>query len=210
MIFTGGCNFRCPFCHNPELVLTPDKGETIPFEAIADYLEKKRGWIDGVVITGGEPTIWPDLADLIQAIKALGYPVKLDTNGSNPDVLEDLIDRGMLDYIAMDFKTVFDKYGNATGLEVAVDDIKRSIDLILRSGLDYEFRTTVYPGAVTPADLVEMADYLSKHGAKRFIIQQYKPGRSLDPAAEEVCPYDLKTLEDAQDACSRYLPTKLR
>lgn len=191
-------------------MLSPDKGDTIPFEAIKDYLEKKRGWIDGVVITGGEPAIWPDLNVLITDIRALGYPVKLDTNGSSPDVLEDLIGRGLLDYVAMDFKTVFSKYSVATGVDIDVSDIKRSIDLILRSGLDYEFRTTAFPGAVAPDDLVAMAAYLQEHGAKSFVIQKYKPGRCLDQAANEVCPYDLETMEDAQKKCSEHLPTKLR
>lgn len=190
--------------------MEPEKGEDIPFEAIADYLETKRGWIDGVVITGGEPTIWPDLDRLITDIKALGYPVKLDTNGSNPAVLEDLITRGLLDYIAMDIKSGFDRYGTATGSEVNIDDIKKSIDLILRSGLDYEFRTTAYPDAVSPEDLVDIAVYLGERGAKRFIIQNYKAGKCLEPAAEEVFPYDLETIENIGKRCSEYTPTKIR
>ena len=163
-----------------------------------------------MVITGGEPTIWPDLETLITDIRALGYPVKLDTNGSNPDVLEDLIKRGLLDFVAMDFKTVFEKYRNATGSDVDIDDIKKSIDLILRSGLDYEFRTTAYPGAVTLNDLELMAAYLGERGAKGFVLQQYRPGKCLDPTAEEVRPYALEAMEDVTEKCRKYLPTKMR
>ena len=123
VLFLGGCNFRCPFCHNPELVLRPDEQPTVPFEDVTAYLAGKKGWIDGVVITGGEPTLSPGLRPLIEKIRALGYPVKLDTNGSNPSVLGALLDAGLVDYVAMDIKSRFEDYAAATQTDVSIKAI---------------------------------------------------------------------------------------
>jgi len=148
VIFLPGCNFRCPFCQNGELVVEPQSLATIDFELIQDRLSHKRDWIDGVVITGGEPTIHAGIADLMRAIKELGFKVKLDTNGTRPGVIEDLLSQNLLDYIAMDIKAPFDdRYHVAAGVRVDLDSIRRSVELIREFG-NYEFRTTLVPGII--------------------------------------------------------------
>jgi pyruvate formate lyase activating enzyme len=191
VIFLPGCNFRCGFCHNKDLVLYPEKKESISFETIQNDLEtaKKHKFVGGVVITGGEPTIYNDLPDLCKKIKDLGFPVKLDTNGSNPEMLEQLLEKNLLDYIAMDIKTSFKKYQKAVNFEIDVEKIKKSIDLVSRLP-DYEFRMTYIPGVADHADLLEIAKYLKEKGAnKKFFLQQFKSGECLDEKFDNVRPY---------------------
>ena len=143
VIFTQGCNFRCPYCHNRELVLPKYFGDTIPQDDVINFLERRQHYLEGVVITGGEPTYQADLLDLLKQIKQMGYSLKLDTNGSCPDVLQEIIACGLVDYIAMDVKTSFEKYSKATGVRLSVERIKESIALIRGANVKYEFRTTV-------------------------------------------------------------------
>ncbi len=210
VLFLGGCNFRCAFCHNPELVLCPDQQPTVPFEDVTAYLAGKKGWIDGVVITGGEPTLSASLRPMIDEIRSLGYPVKLDTNGSNPDILSSLLDDGLIASVAMDIKGHINDYGTITGSDVAPESIWESIKLILRSGVEHEFRTTAYPPAVALEQLPSIASELAKEGAIKYVVQQFNPAKSLAPEAAEVKPYRIQDLENAVGLCNKFVPTKLR
>lgn len=170
-IFFGGCNFRCPFCHNSPLVLNPNVGDDIPFSEILDHLTKRKGMIDAVVFTGGEPTLVPNLKDLIKQVKELGFLIKLDTNGTNPDVVKDLIDEGLIDFVAMDIKNSLDKYDLTTGVKVNLDNIQKTINILMNSNIDYEFRTTVIKEFHTLTDIKKISILLK--GAKKMRIQKF-------------------------------------
>jgi len=170
-IFTNGCNYCCPYCQNSALVLDIKDNELFSEEEVLDYLIKRKKLIDGVCITGGEPTIQPDLVDFIKKIKAIGYDVKLDTNGSNPEVIEKLINEGLVDYIAMDIKTSFIKYNDITNRNVNLDKIKKSIELIKSNNINYEFRTTVIKQFVSYEDLIKILNYLN---CDRYYLQKFE------------------------------------
>ncbi len=170
IVFTAGCSFRCPFCHNASLVKC--EGDVVQEDEIFSYLKKRQGILDGVVITGGEPTIHPDLLEFIQKIKELGYSVKLDTNGYHPEALKKILDAGVLDYVAMDIKNSKDKYSLITGVpNVDLSRIEKSIELIKSSGVAYEFRTTVMEEFHTVQDMVAISKWIG--GAKRYFIQNF-------------------------------------
>jgi pyruvate formate lyase activating enzyme len=175
VIFLPNCNFRCPFCHNVNLVLNPEKLETIPFEYIEDQLKKQKGWTDGVCITGGEPTLHSSLPDLCSRIKKMGFLVKLDTNGTNPTMLKELMDRKLLDYVAMDIKAplAVEKYSKATGVntEKLLENVKESIRLLMESSIDYEFRTTVVPTIHTLDDIKQIS--CSLKGCRKYVLQKF-------------------------------------
>ncbi|EKD58805.1 MAG: hypothetical protein ACD_56C00048G0006 [uncultured bacterium] len=178
-IFTVGCSFRCGFCHNPELVLPEKFPEMNEMEKeFFEHLEKRKGKLEGVCITGGEPTIQPDIVEFIRKIKEMGYLVKLDSNGSNPNVLEKIIQEGLADYIAMDIKSSPEKYSQVVGLKVDVEKIKKSVKMIMESGLPYEFRTTVVPGVHSEKDFDEIADWIK--GAKSYYLQEYRNAEIID------------------------------
>ena len=171
-IFLGACNFRCPFCHNSSLVLNPNDNEKISFNEIYDYLRKRRGILEAVCITGGEPTLYPDLFEMIKEIKELGYLVKLDTNGTNPAIVKELYKEGLIDYVAMDIKNSYTKYPITTGKKsIDKEPIKESIEFLINSGIDYEFRTTIVKELHTIDDMKEIA--LMIKGAKRYYLQQF-------------------------------------
>ena len=175
LIFTGGCNYLCPFCQNRDLVLHPTSQPTIPEDEFLAFLKLRSGILEGVCISGGEPTLWPDLPDLIRKIKALGYKVKLDTNGSRPKVIKALLDEGLPDYIAMDIKNTPDKYPETTGLHAdacPVDAVKETVSLIMNSGLPYEFRTTVVKELHTADDLKKIGEWLK--GARAYYLQPFR------------------------------------
>ena len=153
VVFIGGCNFRCPYCHNPELVEAGDDADVLSWEDIRGYLEQRAGWIDGVSITGGEPTVHSDLHLLCERVRDLGMMVKLDTNGSRPGKLKELLAKEQVDFVAMDVKTSPQKYARVAGRRIDEKIIGESIDSILTSGIDHEFRCTVVPGLVNMADL---------------------------------------------------------
>ena len=176
VLFFPGCNFRCPFCHNSSLVINPNNNKPIPFNEILDFLKKRVGLLDAVVITGGEPTLMKDLEEKIEAIKELGYKVKLDSNGSHPEVIKKLVEKNLLDYIAMDIKSSFDTYMDITDVFVNLDKIRESIDFIMSSGVDYEFRTTLIKEYHTEEDIRKMAKEL--HGAKRMRLQLFVDSES--------------------------------
>jgi len=177
VIFLGGCNFRCGFCFNPVLVKSPDSLDDVPEELVFEFLRKRKKWIDGVVLLGGEPTLHEDIIDFSEKLKKMGFLVKLDTNGSNPEVVEKMIKLGLVDYIAMDVKTSFERY-DILGLGKFVENVRKTAELIRRSGLDYEFRTTVIPGIVEESDILEIGKSLK--GSKRYFIQQFRPEPVLD------------------------------
>ncbi|MCX6798547.1 MAG: anaerobic ribonucleoside-triphosphate reductase activating protein [Candidatus Diapherotrites archaeon] len=182
-LFLPGCDFRCPFCYNITLVLGQETGVEITEKEALDFLQGRKGFLDGVCITGGEPLLHSGLLGFCKKAHALGLLVKLDTNGSMPEELERLIKEKAVDYIAMDIKAPPEKYSEAAGAKVDIAKIKRSARLIMESGIDYEFRTTVVPALHSEADLLEIGEWLK--GARRFFLQQFNPnvpllGRSLE------------------------------
>ena len=172
VVFMAGCPFRCPFCHNGDLVLHPERAEPIPFAEILDYLEKRKGVLDGVVVSGGEPTLMPDLEEKLIALKNLGYDVKLDSNGVHPEILRHLIENKRIDYIAMDIKNSKGKYPLTCGAKVDMNAIEESVRLIMESGIDYEFRTTIVDEYHDVSDMVQIAEWIK--GARRYVLQQFK------------------------------------
>lgn len=170
-LFMAGCPFRCPFCHNAELVLHPERAEKIPFAEILEYLKKRKGVLDAVCISGGEPTLMDDLEDKIRAIKELGYLVKLDSNGWRPDILRRLIEEKLIDYVAMDIKNRLLKYHATCGTKVDIEQIQASIDLLKEGKVDYEFRTTLMEEFHNDEDIEEIGKLI--HGAKRYFLQMY-------------------------------------
>lgn len=174
-VFTNGCNFLCPYCQNSALVLDAKDNELIPEEEVLDYLKERRKLLDGVCVTGGEPTIQKDLVEFIRKIKDFGLKVKLDTNGSHPEVIKELLDLGLVDYIAMDIKTVFSKYNEVANRKVDTDALRSSIELIKNSNIDYEFRTTVVKAFVSYEDLIFILDYLN---CKKYYLQKFEDRQS--------------------------------
>ena len=170
VIFTSGCNFRCPFCHNSSLVLNYQNIEKYTIEEILAYLNKRKGIIEAVCITGGEPTIYPDLEEIIRKIRSLGLLIKLDTNGSNPKVIKDLVNKGLIDYIAMDIKNSYQKYPKTTSIiNLDIEKIIESIEFIKKLEIDYEFRTTLVKEFHNIDDIKEIANTLK--GAKKYCLQ---------------------------------------
>lgn len=184
-VFTGGCNFRCPFCHNASLVLPKKAPDTIPTEELLAFLDSRKGRLEGVCISGGEPTLMPDLIEFIREIKKRGFLVKLDTNGSHPHVIRALIDEGLIDYVAMDIKNTPGRYGETIGYgaELNVEEsslmqrIKESVALLMEGRVDYEFRTTVMAELHGIDEMRAIGQWLS--GAKRYFLQNYRPEGDL-------------------------------
>jgi pyruvate formate lyase activating enzyme len=177
VVFTQGCNFRCPYCHNPELVDPARFGPSLTDEVIP-FLEKRRGLLEAVTITGGEPTLQPDLEPFLLSIRRLGYLIKLDTNGSMPDVLSRLIGEGLVDYLAMDVKGPLDRYEEIAAAAVDTEKIARSIGLIAQSGIEHEFRTTVVRSQLTQADLAKVAGLFAKGGV--YVLQPFVATKVLN------------------------------
>ena len=173
LIFTQGCNFRCPFCHNRDLVENEIEHEIIDEKEVFKYLEKRKGILDGICITGGEPLLQRDIEDFISKVKEMGFKVKLDTNGSSPSRLKSLLDKGLLDYVAMDIKNDFLNYDKTSGIErINIENIKRSIDIIENSNVEYEFRTTIVKELHNMFQLEQICKYLGPN--VRYYIQNYK------------------------------------
>lgn len=204
VIYLPSCNFRCPFCHNRELVLTPEVYEDVPLEFVEDYISENREFLDGIVITGGEPTIHRDLPELVKRIKALGMKVKLDTNGTNPEMLKDLIDAGLIDYVAMDLKAPLDEsYDDLAGAKVDLSKVKRSIEIIMGSGIDYEFRTTMVPILLKPEDYERMAAYIGT--ARKMALQHFSPRNTIDPNLSVVKPLEDGKVRAIAERCKPYV-----
>ncbi len=170
VLFCKPCNYRCPFCHNGTTVLEAET--VIPFEDILEYLESRKGLIDAVVVSGGEPTLMPDLKEKIIKLKELGFLIKLDTNGTNPEVVKDLYENHLIDYVAMDIKNSFVKYAMTVGVKNAfLDKISQTIKFLMTSGIDYEFRTTLIDEFHNEQDMRDIAETIK--GAKRLYLQKY-------------------------------------
>jgi pyruvate formate lyase activating enzyme len=187
VFFTGGCNFRCPFCHNSDLVLNQHSLLDVPEEQILGNLRKFRKWVDRVVVTGGEPTLQKGLRVFVERLKQEGFKIKLDTNGSHPEVIKDLVKAGLIDCIAMDIKGPIMGYDRWCGTTVERDKIEESIDFIIGGPIDHEFRMTVVPFLHKEADVYEAA--LRVGNAKRFTVQDFVPRNTLNPAFLHVRPF---------------------
>ncbi|MDI6799230.1 MAG: anaerobic ribonucleoside-triphosphate reductase activating protein [Actinomycetota bacterium] len=210
VIFLGGCNLRCPFCQNSILIDKKADNKNIEITQIQEYLLSKKNWLDGIVITGGEPSINHELGELISLFKAIGYPVKLDTNGTRPRALSRLIKEDLISYFALDIKTSFEKYDLLGASKKDAGAVLESIDLIIESGLDHEFRTTVVPGLVEPEDVLQIATMLKERGAGKYYLQQFNPKNVLSEEFKCVKPYNVQLLRDLKEKCSSSITTQLR
>ncbi len=204
VLFVGGCNFRCPPCHNADLVQRPAEMPDLDVEEVWAFLARRVGLVDGVVVTGGEPTLRGDLIPFLRRARARGLDVKLDTNGYRPDVLATLLDEGLVDYVAMDVKAPPEKYALLAGrADLDVTRLERSVRLLRRSGIRHEFRTTVVPGLLDEADVEGIATWIA--GAERYVLQQFRPLRTLDPGLEAVTPYSVERLRAMVERASRWV-----
>jgi len=216
VIFLPNCNFRCPFCYNSTLVLHPERLETIPFERIEDYLKKQRSWIDGVCVTGGEPMLHEDLPDLCSKLKEMGFLVKIDTNGTNPLMVKELMDRGLVDYIAMDIKAplTVEKYSKAAGVDAQklLGKVKETVRILLESKMDYEFRTTVVPTLHEEEDIKEICNGVT--GCKKYVLQKFDISlgkTTIDPEFSKLQPFTDEEMRTFLTIALELLPNvKLR
>ena len=186
-VFLGGCNFRCPFCHNAELVLRPERLADIPMDFFLAYLDSRKGWLEGICVTGGEPLLAEEIESFLTIIKQRGLLIKLDTTGSRPDTLERLLRADLIDRAAMDIKDPLDRYREVTGSKVEPQDIVRSAEILRRSGRPVLFRTTVVPGLIGPEDIESIGRWLQ--GADVYQIQQFSPVGTLDAEYGRIKPY---------------------
>ena len=201
-IFLGGCTFRCPYCHNSELVLRPETIPSMDADFFLSYLDGRKGWLEAVCFTGGEPLLHEDLEDIIRVVRERDLLVKLDTNGSFPARLEALLAAGLLDWVAMDVKAPLERYREVTRSNIDLERIVRSADLLRTSGVKHTFRTTVVPGLVGKEDVVRIGEWLN--GAAYYLIQQFVPQTTIDPAYLEVVPFSRAELEEIAAAAKPY------
>lgn len=202
-VFVGGCNFLCPFCHNADLVSRPQSLPTFPQEYLAQFFDERKDWLEGICISGGEPLIHDDLGGFLQLVKEKNFLSKIDTNGSYPIKLKNLIDKKLIDFVAMDIKAPLDKYSEAAGVDVQTEDIQKSVDIIKRSGVEYIFRTTVVPGLIDKKDMKKIGEWLD--GSKVFQIQQFIPRDTLDASFQKKKPYHAERLEEFADIIRPYV-----
>lgn len=200
-VFFGRCNFRCPYCHNSDLVF--NKGlPQIDESVLIEHLENRRGKLDGICITGGEPTLHPDLPEFIRHVKERGFLVKLDSNGTNPEMLEELFSEELVDYIAMDIKAPKEKYAEVVKANVNTDTIQRSIDSIRKMAPDYEFRTTLIRELTDEEDLVAIGEWIK--GSKRYVLQQFRANKPLDTECMKCRKYTKEEMEGFARRLSSY------
>lgn len=206
-VFSLGCNFLCPWCYSKELVLPEQmrKQPKIPEKDFFDFLKQRRELLEGVVVCGGEPTIHQDLPDFIKKIKKLGYLVKLDTNGSNPEMLEKLIEDKLIDYVAMDIKLPKEKYPKIFGKRLEIENIEKSIEILKQNKIDHEFRTTITPTILDKEDILRIAQWIS--GARKYFLQNFRPEKTIDPKFEKIKPYPEEYLLEIQLAVSPFFET---
>jgi pyruvate formate lyase activating enzyme len=212
VIFLGHCNFACPFCHDHELLT--GTGPTVPFESVEAMLLAQGGWVDGVVITGGEPTSNTGILDLLERLKSLGLMVKLDTNGSNPEMMREMEGGGLVDYVAMDIKAALSrepvdsagarKYDLAAGRAVDIDAIEESIDSLLGGDVDYEFRTTLVPTMIGRSDVENIARRIA--GARGYFLQPFEPSHARSPLLRKVHPYAPNEMSEMLAIARKYVP----
>lgn len=205
-VFTAGCNFRCPFCHNAMLVL-PEQidDECLTDDEVFGFLKKRRGVLDGVAVTGGEPLLHADMPEFLARVKELGYKIKLDTNGSNPELLSEIVKNKLVDRVAMDIKNAPEEYARTIGLKsFDIAPVERSKEMLLRGDIDYEFRTTVVKGIHTKESLIGAAKWIE--GAKEYYLQQFKDSGNLI-LPDGLLAYDEKQMHALADAVRDYVPT---
>lgn len=205
-VFTAGCNFRCPFCHNAMLVL-PEQidDECLIDDEVFGFLKKRRGVLDGVAVTGGEPLLHADMPEFLARVKELGYKIKLDTNGSNPELLSEIVKNKLVDRVAMDIKNAPEEYARTIGLKsFDIAPVERSKEMLLRGDIDYEFRTTVVKGIHTKESLIGAAKWIE--GAKEYYLQQFKDSGNLI-LPDGLSAYDEKQMHALADAVRDYVPT---
>lgn len=208
-LFVPSCNFRCPYCYNCDLILHPENFPDISHREINNYLLERKDFIDGICMSGGEPTLYPYLSAYFKGIKGKDFLIKLDTNGTNPKLLKNLIDFGLVDYIAMDIKSSldFDNYSRATGIKdkMMLEKVKESIELIMNSKIDYEFRTTVVPLLHSEETIVKIARYIS--GAKKYVLQNFSPlEKTLEPSFQKIKPYSDEKIQELSEKARKYVP----
>jgi pyruvate formate lyase activating enzyme len=202
-LFLPKCNFRCPFCYNGQLVLERGTGVEIPEREALEFLGERKAFLDGVCVTGGEPLLHSGLEGFLARAKKLGLLAKLDTNGSKPAFLKQLLSKNLLDYIAMDIKAAPKDYDRAAGTKVDLGAVRQSVELIKNSGIGYEFRTTVVPGFHSAESLLEVGKWLN--GSKRFFLQQFSAGMPLlDPSLEKTRPFSAQELESFAHSLKRF------
>ena len=203
IVFIHGCNFRCAYCHNPELV-SGEPEKIYSEKEVFDFLKERKGLLEAVTITGGEPLLYPEITDLIKKVKKLGFLVKLDTNGTNPELLQKIIDLKLVDYIAMDIKSPLERYNEITGINVDLEKIKRSIKAIMDSGLEYEFRSTLLPSLHKEKDVKEMAKLVK--GAKKYCLQGFENlGKLLDEDLKNEKGFTKDEMEKMAEACKEFV-----
>lgn len=205
-VFTAGCNFRCPFCHNAMLVL-PEQidDECLTDDEVFGFLKKRRGVLDGVAVTGGEPLLHADMPEFLARVKELGYKIKLDTNGSNPELLSEIVKNKLVDRVAMDIKNAPEEYARTIGLKsFDIAPVERSKEMLLRGDIDYEFRTTVVKGIHTKESLIGAAKWIE--GAKEYYLQQFKDSGNLI-LPDGLSAYNEKQMHALADAVRDYVPT---
>jgi pyruvate formate lyase activating enzyme len=201
-VFLPRCNLRCRFCHAGALLAERD--EAIPLDAVLEHIASREGWLDGVVICGGEPTVWPELPDLCRTFREAGLAVKLDTNGTYPDRLAALLESGLVDAVAMDLKAPLDeRYAAVCGPAMDVEAVGRSIDLLMAGPVEYEFRTTVCPAFIGEPEIHAMGARVL--GARRWVLQRFDPAHALDPELRKVEPYGPAALETLAEVGRAYV-----
>lgn len=209
VIFVPGCNFRCPFCHNADLVdiQKSAKRKEMKEETLFLDLVRRKKWIDAVVITGGEPTLQGDLQKFLKRIKKMGFLVMVQTNGTKPEIINELISQKLVDYLAMDIKGDFENYGKFINVKIDVSVIKQSIKIISGSGIEHEFRTTVVPGLHNLVNLTRLAKQMKKETKNSpWYLQQFRPVNTLDPKYMKTESFSTRQMEDFQKALQKVLP----
>ena len=202
-LFTAGCNLRCPFCHNASLVTHIDNTNIYNKEEILSYLGKRQGILEGVCISGGEPLMQTEIENFIKEVKALGYSIKLDTNGFYPDKLISLVENGLIDYVAVDIKNSYSKYAKTTGIEnLDLSPLKRTVEFLLSGKVDYEFRTTIVEGLHTEADILDIGKTIK--GAPRYFLQNFVD--SGDLIGEGLCAISLENMKKMQKIAAQFVP----
>lgn len=202
IVFTQGCNFRCPYCHNPELI-NFSKDSPVDESFVLEFLESRKGKLDAVVITGGEPCLQKDLIDFIKKIKEMNFLVKLDTNGSKPELLEELLNEKLIDYVAMDIKAPIEKYSEIAGAQVDTENILRSIELLKTSKVEYEFRTTVVKSQLCIEDFDKIGVMID--GAQTYYLQKFVPSKTLDTSFMNEKSYSDEEFVEIKKRLEKYV-----
>ncbi len=203
IIFTPGCNFKCPYCHNSHIVMHPEEYNDLDFYEILSDLKKRKKWIDAVEITGGEPTMFPKLIPMLKLLKKEGFLVKLDSNGSAPKILEKILSKKLVDYVAMDIKNCKEKYFKTAGIPVDISKIEASIEVIKKLAQEYEFRTTILPKHHSKKDIEKIAKWIK--GSKKYFLQRFKPGNCLNPTYNSEKSFSEEEAEELAQIARKYV-----